>query len=1750
MRHKKYFLSRMSFLLAVLLAGTSIQVSAKKLHSIGDSTMQTYDESTDKRGWGQMLQQFFDAGQITVNNRGKSGASSKSFYQEAAYWATLKTGGSDAMASGDILLIQFAHNDEKSSGTDGDEENALHQQLGDTLTVDYRGTTPFDTYKQYLRKYINEAKAMGVKPVLVAPICRKYFNGNSIRRNGKHDLGDKFNKIVGGALLTNQSVPADDHTMDYVYQMEQVANEYTDVPFIDLTSATAELYLSYGEAYCTSHLFCQGDNTHPAAMGATLIARLFAQLVHEGANDSTISAARRAVLQEMDAAILLSSEISFSPASGNLGKTYTGQVLNKEFNVSAFGLTPDAGTVTFTATDGFLLSTDKVNYAATATASYSGQTLIAPLCVRYQATAAGTFSGTLTATNGTTESTLALQAEVATLGGEAFQVLYPLTANANAIVSGVDQTAAVGESFSNMEVKQYGNTTVGTMQFLQIAGSEGAWPAGEIDEVSTRYVQWAVQCPEGKKLTITELGLTLLGYGGGGMCAKAYYSTDPTFSKNTQIFEQSKMTDKTRYAIRQTVALTLEEDERVYIRVYPWYSGAATGKWICADSVYVKGQAENAGGVEISGNITYAFIDQDPVFTPKTMQAGFAGKTLDPGKMEIKGTITFEQNKGGAKLGTYTQVSNNSGTNFGSTPDANNTMVFTLTPEDGFYFTPSRVHFEIFKHGTSGGAVTAIVSAGEQSQTLCNNVEVCRKQTNTPITQIDTAVSGVIASADAPLELAVSFLNLPNTKCGGMGNLVIEGTLQGAASTATKYVLTTAVRPAGAGNVVVEPELASYKEGSKVTLNAVKNFGYAFTEWQDGEGNSLSTDAAYTLTMDADKSVTAVFEAVPVYTVTTACTNDAERTLGSITLSPNEHDSRYEAGTAITATANESKILKFLSWTDKEENAGTSASRNLTVNKDMHLVANYELQDFIAVFDASRVQGYAVNSTYPFAADLTWDEQRNASAQIVRLSDGTALKGTNGTPVVRNRQQVVLVGINGLYQNGYNTSEIAWQYQFSTVGFTSARIEAQMAAKNAAGKNWKAQYSTDGTTYTDIEGAAWTATQNVVNNVAFDLPAACVGQATVYVRFMSVGSEVFNTNYPFDKTAADDMTYCDHSESGFGNLFVLGEAIVEADETAPVLTSTLPADNETSVSASGKATFSYDERIKYGAGEATLTHGTEVSPLTATWNTRSVCFDYVNLQYGETYTIAYPAGFVQDKSGNAAPAASVTFTVMQRVAPEARTFDAVVDHTLALAHGQSIAATADMPAQYRYIQDAIDAAPDNGTQPYLIFIREGYYNDPNWTFNDSYGNYYEGETIKNDLPSGINQHDSCRIVWVNKPNIHLIGQDLSKVTIATDRLAGSVAADHSKVWYHVNAGATIVVTEKGTGFHIENITIDNENWTIHRMEGPQALCLRVRSDKTVFNNVRVRSYQDSYYSASGYNRQFWYQSTIEGAVDFIYGDGEVFFESCTLDINRQSGGFIVAPNHKKASTRWGYVFNNTRITTSYATDPSTYQVYFGRPWHDTPYTVFLHTQCEITPYNGYWYPTMGGLPALWAVYDIWDKNGNKMSETSIEDYYYTDNGVRYEGKAKNYLTAEEAAQYTIANVMSGDGTSDANTGAWNPLEVIEKTETPVLSESNCTITWTEDAFAICYVVTVNGKAVAFPTEATFEAQKGDVVSVQSVNEYGSLSAPSTPLTVGGTMMVETTEDNTVAAVSKILRNGQLIILKDGKEYSVLGTRVF
>ena len=187
--------------------GASSEDQPCKVHTIGDSTMQDYDEAvTEVRGWATYLGAFFDSEMVTVNNRGKAGASSRTFYKDPSFWASVK----QQMSAGDYLLIQFAHNDENNNGLDVDEYNEYLKAQGQAELTDLRGTCPNTTYKEFLRKYVDEAREMGVKPVFVGPICRKYFKtATTLKRAGLHDLGDNFSKLEGGVLYEKQKVGED-----------------------------------------------------------------------------------------------------------------------------------------------------------------------------------------------------------------------------------------------------------------------------------------------------------------------------------------------------------------------------------------------------------------------------------------------------------------------------------------------------------------------------------------------------------------------------------------------------------------------------------------------------------------------------------------------------------------------------------------------------------------------------------------------------------------------------------------------------------------------------------------------------------------------------------------------------------------------------------------------------------------------------------------------------------------------------------------------------------------------------------------------------------------------------------------------------------------------------------------------------------------------------------------------------------------------------------------------------------------------------------------------------------------------------------------------------------------------------------------------------------------------------------------------------------------------------------------------------
>ncbi|MBA7571990.1 MAG: hypothetical protein GH159_00525 [Dehalococcoidia bacterium] len=73
---------------------------------------------------------------------------------------------------------------------------------------------------------------------------------------------------------------------------------------------------------------------------------------------------------------------------------------------------------------------------------------------------------------------------------------------------------------------------------------------------------------------------------------------------------------------------------------------------------------------------------------------------------------------------------------------------------------------------------------------------------------------------------------------------------------AQTYTLTTSVNPSGAGSV--SPSGGEYDAGSSVSLSATANSGYVFDYWN---GSASGTGPNISVTMDADKSITANFVA-------------------------------------------------------------------------------------------------------------------------------------------------------------------------------------------------------------------------------------------------------------------------------------------------------------------------------------------------------------------------------------------------------------------------------------------------------------------------------------------------------------------------------------------------------------------------------------------------------------------------------------------------------------------------------------------------------------------------------------------------------------------------------------------------------------------------------------------------------------------------------------------------------------------------
>jgi pectinesterase len=198
-------------------AGTSDKV---RIVLVGDSTV------TEKAGWGLGFSQLI-TDRVECINTAVGGRSSKSFRDEGLWTNALAL-------KGNYYLIQFAHNNEP--GKPG-------------------RSTDMPTFVQDMKNYVDEARAIGAKPILVTPLTRRQWDKSG---NGK---------------IKSSLAP-------YAEEVRKIAAE-KDVPVLDLHARSIELCESLGREGCLAFSPMKEvdgkkavDGTHLNAQGSMMFARL------------------------------------------------------------------------------------------------------------------------------------------------------------------------------------------------------------------------------------------------------------------------------------------------------------------------------------------------------------------------------------------------------------------------------------------------------------------------------------------------------------------------------------------------------------------------------------------------------------------------------------------------------------------------------------------------------------------------------------------------------------------------------------------------------------------------------------------------------------------------------------------------------------------------------------------------------------------------------------------------------------------------------------------------------------------------------------------------------------------------------------------------------------------------------------------------------------------------------------------------------------------------------------------------------------------------------------------------------------------------------------------------------------------------------------------------------------------------------------------------------------------------------------
>ncbi|CAO3662110.1 unnamed protein product [Umbelopsis vinacea] len=228
--------------------------------------------------------------------------------------------------------------------------------------------------------------------------------------------------------------------------------------------------------------------------------------------------------------------------------------------------------------------------------------------------------------------------------------------------------------------------------------------------------------------------------------------------------------------------------------------------------------------------------------------------------------------------------------------------------------------------------------------------------------------------------------------------------------------------------------------------------------------------------------------------------------------------------------------------------------------------------------------------------------------------------------------------------------------------------------------------------------------------------------------------------------------------------------------------------------------------------------------------------------------------------------------------------------------------------------------------------------------------------------------------------------------------------------------SVIIIT--GTNVKLYHITIAN---TFTQTRNYANLALTVEAPEASFYWVKLYGYQDTLLINRGATSYFKH-CYVEGSVDFIWGYGTAYFDSCTIASNA-AGGSITAHNRDSSSAAGGFYFDYCSIIATIPSGPIASKAntslsfssssqfasscYLGRPWNQYARVVYLNS-------------VLGShiKPAGWS---IWSTSSPNTSGVLFGEYANTGAGAWSSARASfaTNLTSSQAAKYSFYSVYPG-----------------------------------------------------------------------------------------------------------------------------------